>query len=150
LRKVSYIYVQGKKIEKRSDDIVWKIRWGQENWYIYILLEFQTTINPFMAVRALVYVGLLYQDLIESQELTKDRKLPPVLPLVLYRGSRRWRAPQEIPDLVGPRPAELEKYCPQSQYLLLDEGAYTSSQLAPLVVAKECRGRHVSIRTQSE
>lgn len=84
-----YVYVQGKKVKKRSDDIVWKIRWGQEPWYIYILLEFQTDINPFMAVRALVYVGLLYQDLIASQELTTDRKLPLVSPLVLYRSSRR-------------------------------------------------------------
>ena len=33
LEKVNpiYVYVQGKKVKKRSDDIVWKIRWGQEN-----------------------------------------------------------------------------------------------------------------------
>ena len=32
LEKVNpiYVYVQGKKVKKRSDDIVWKMRWGQE------------------------------------------------------------------------------------------------------------------------
>lgn len=137
LEKVNATYVSEKKLKKRSDDIVWKICWGQEFLYIYILLEFQTDIDPLMAVRILVYLGLLYQDLIDSKQLTTDGKLPQVLPIVLYRGSRRWQAPKEISDLVVPRSAGLDKYCPQLQYLLLDEGRYYSqSQLAPLLLRK--------------
>lgn len=133
LEKVNATYVS-EKLKKRSDDLVWKVRWGQETFlYIYILLEFQTDVDPFMAVRVMVYLGLLYQDLIDSKQLTADGKLPPVLPIVLYRGSRRWRAQKNISGLVVPMPAGLDKYCPKLQYLLLDEGRYSQSQLAPLL-----------------
>jgi hypothetical protein len=33
---------------------------------VYLLLEFQSTVDPFMAVRIMVYLGLLYQDLIKG------------------------------------------------------------------------------------
>jgi hypothetical protein len=47
--------------------------------WVYVLLEFQATVDTFMAVRILVYVGLLYQDLTQDNKLTLDGRLPPVL-----------------------------------------------------------------------
>ena len=69
--------------------MIWWVRWGQDWLYVYLLLEFQSTVDRFMAVRILSYVGLLYQDLIRSGQLTASGQLPPVLPLVLYNGVRR-------------------------------------------------------------
>jgi predicted transposase YdaD len=72
---------------ERHDDIIWRVRWGQKKWlYVYLLLEFQSSIDDFMAVRIMVYIGLLYQYLIDSQKLQAKDKLPPVLPLVIYNG----------------------------------------------------------------
>ncbi len=45
--------------------------------------------DPFMAVRVLVYTGLLYQDLIRRGALDEAGRLPPVLPVVLYNGPER-------------------------------------------------------------
>jgi hypothetical protein len=45
-----------------------------------------------MALRMMVYVGLLYQDLIKRGEALADGRLPPVLPIVLYNGSPSWTA----------------------------------------------------------
>jgi hypothetical protein len=45
-----------------------------------------------MAVRMMVYVGLLYQDLIRRGEILPDKHLPPVLPIVLYNGDCKWTA----------------------------------------------------------
>jgi hypothetical protein len=39
-----------------------------------------------MAVRIMVYMSLLYQHLIETQNLTAKDKQLPVLPLVIYNG----------------------------------------------------------------
>ena len=47
-------------LKDRRNDVVWRLRWrgGGEDWfYLYLLLEFQSTPEPFMAVRLLVYVG---------------------------------------------------------------------------------------------
>ena len=94
-----------------------------------ILLEFQSTIDEYMAVRIMVYVGLLYQDLIRTNQLSKDGKLPPVLPIVLYNGDPRWNAATEVRDLIEHMPGSLAKFSPKMKYMLIDEGAYEGAEL---------------------
>jgi predicted transposase YdaD len=118
--KASYV---SDDLRTREDDLVWRLRLRDEWVYVYILLEFQASVDAYMAVRILTYVGLLYQDLIRHRELTADRRLPPVVPLVLYNGLQRWRAPVEVAELVWAGPKGLEAYRPQLRYLLIDEGA---------------------------
>jgi len=70
-------------LRQRMDDIIWRVKWG-ENWlYLYIIIEFQSTIDKFMAVRMMTYVGLLYQDLIKSESISNNQKLQPILPLAI-------------------------------------------------------------------
>ena len=83
LEKMNGSYVSD-DLRSRHNDAIWRVRWGQEWIYIYLLLEFQSTVDRFMPVRILTYTGLLYQDLVRRQELDNSRKLPPVLPIVLY------------------------------------------------------------------
>jgi hypothetical protein len=119
-------------LREREDDLIWRVRWGEGWLYVYLLLEFQSTVDRYMAVRLLTYVGLLYQDLIKSKQTLKDGRLPPVLPLVLYNGETRWNASEEIADLIVPVPGGLEAYRPSLKYLLLDEGRYDETELAGL------------------
>lgn len=125
LEKVSGSYVAD-ELREREDDIIWRVRWGEDWLYIYLLLEFQSSIDRFMAVRIMSYLGLLYQDLIRQQALTPSGRLPPVLPVVLYNGEERWMAAQNVADLVERVPGGLERYRPDLAYLLLDEGALVS------------------------
>ncbi len=117
---------------KRENDVVWRLRWKNKWLYLYLLLEFQSTIDDFMAVRCMVYVGLLYQEIIKKEKLTRKHKLPPVLPIVLYNGSKPWNASVEVYDLIEIVPAELAKYLPHFQCLLIDEGQYSDTELLPL------------------
>lgn len=119
-------------LRDREDDVIWRVRWGQEWLYIYLLIEFQSKVERFMAVRILSYLGLLYQDLIRMKQWTADRRLPPVLPIVLYNGNKRWDAPEEIGELIVPVPGGLERYRPNLRYFLLDEGRFADSELASL------------------
>jgi predicted transposase/invertase (TIGR01784 family) len=120
-------------LRSRESDVVWRIRSGGDRWlYIYLLLEFQSTVDPFMAVRLLTYVGLLYQDLIRTGVVKPGDKLPPVLPLVLYNGDRRWRAAEDLAELVQDVPRGLEPYQPRLRYFLLDEGRIAEEELGAL------------------
>lgn len=74
-----------------------------------------------MAVRIQTYVGLLYQDLIRTQQLTEARLLPPVLPVVLYNGAVAWTAKTDVSDLIQPVTGLLADYRLRQRYLLLDE-----------------------------
>jgi hypothetical protein len=132
LEKVGGSYVSD-DLRRRESDMVWRVRWGRERWlYIYLLLEFQSTVDPFMAVRVMTYVGLLYQDLIRQRCFTPSGKLPPVLPLVLYNGGPAWDSALDVSELVESLPGGLERYRPQLRYFLLDEGRIADSDLEPL------------------
>jgi hypothetical protein len=53
---------------------------GGEWVYLYLLIEFQSRVDKYMALRMMVYVGLLYQDLIKRGEVLADGRLPPSCP----------------------------------------------------------------------
>jgi len=121
LEKCNGSYVSD-HLRSREEDVVWRIRLRDEWLYVYLLLEFQSRPDRWMALRMLVYVGLLYQDLVRTKQLTQDGRLPPVLPLVLYNGTSAWKAPLELEPLLAAAPGELGQYRPRLRYLLLDEG----------------------------
>jgi hypothetical protein len=131
LERVSGSYVS-EDLRDREDDMIWRVRWGAEWLYIYLLLEFQATVDRYMAVRLMVYVGLLWQSLIQARTLSPSGKLPPVVPIVLYNGRRRWTAPRDVAALIEPIPGSLVHYRPRLRYALLEERRYTERELAPL------------------
>ncbi len=122
----SYI---GDDLSERADDVVWRVRLGSDWVYVYLLLEFQSTIDPWMALRMLVYSGLLYQDLVRQGMLTEHKALPPLVAMVLYNGSPRWSAPTELRELMQPVPTSLARYAPNMRYLLIDEGCFAGHPL---------------------
>ncbi len=122
LEPVQERYVSDKLIG-REDDSVWRVRYGKgpSDWLdIYLLLEFQSRPERFMALRLLVYVGLFYQALIRHKGVARDGLLPPVLPLVLYNGKRPWTAPLDIAELITAVPG-FEAYSPRLSYRVIDE-----------------------------
>ncbi|MFL6236632.1 MAG: Rpn family recombination-promoting nuclease/putative transposase [Thermoanaerobaculia bacterium] len=132
LEKVPGNYVTPNR-STRESDVVWKLRWkGDRVLYVYLLMEFQSTVDPAMALRMMVYLGLLYQDLLKRGETAPSGKLPPILPLVLYNGYAPWGAAREISELIEEVPGGLERYRPQLRYCLLDEMRMADSELEPL------------------
>src|SRR5437764_7998152 len=100
-------------LRERHSDMIWRLRWqgGERDWfYVYLLLEFQSTPDPFMAVRLLSYVALLLDSLARSPGVNPARGLPPVFPLVLYNGKRPWKAPTDLASLFRKVPPGGERY----------------------------------------
>ena len=131
LEKVNATFVSD-DLKNREADAVWRLKTTENQWvYVYLLVEFQSTVDPFMAVRMMVYVGLLYQDLIRRGDLLPERRLPPVLPFVAYNGLDEWLAAREIADLIVALPGGLDRYLPRLSYLLLDAGRVPAEALPP-------------------
>ncbi len=131
LEKVNSSYVSD-ELRDRADDVVWRVRWGSDWLYVYILLEFQSTVDTWMAVRIMTYVGMLYQDLIRAGQVKTGQLLPPVLPVVLYNGERRWHAATDITEIIQHVPGGLGKYQPAHRHLLLSEREYRQEDLGNL------------------
>jgi hypothetical protein len=108
------------------------VRLGDEWLYVYLLIEFQSTVDRFMAVRILAYLGFLYQELIRTGQLNAPDLLPRVLSVVLYESGTRWDAPEDVGRFMETVPGHLGRSCPQLRYMLPEEGRYSEGELAPL------------------
>ncbi|HEX4497789.1 MAG TPA: Rpn family recombination-promoting nuclease/putative transposase [Thermoanaerobaculia bacterium] len=120
--------------ESRESDVIWKFRRldGGEPVYVYILLEFQSRPDPSMAVRFMGYVSLFYQNLMADQPGAGWRKLPPVIPVLVYNGSEPWNVATDLGSLIGDLDPSAEIYRPQLRYRLIDEATYPRDALAAL------------------
>ena len=145
LEKVPCSYVTD-DLKQREDDIVWKVKVSGEWVYLYILMEFQSSVDKYMALRMMVYIGLLYQDLIKQGQVLSDGRLPPILPIVLYNGSQKWTATTNVADLIPEVSGLVAEFRPSLKYLLIDENNYSDSELASSsnLVAAVFRLEHAS------
>jgi predicted transposase/invertase (TIGR01784 family) len=112
--------------KETESDIIYKVKFKNQDAYIYLLLEFQSTVVWYMALRMLNYVSNFYMDFVESHK--KTRKLPPLFPLVLYNGNKKWTAATDFRDLLQ-QPDLLRQYAPQLHYFKIAENEYNSETL---------------------
>ena len=120
----------GRELQQRHGDLIWRVRFRDDRWlYLVLLLEFQATVEPAMAARILEYTALLYQRLVAQGVLREHGALPPVLPVVLYNGRRRWTAPVEMTNLLAAGSDVLAPYQPSQQYYVLDVARVADADL---------------------
>ena len=61
---------------ERESDLIWKLKFKGEDIYLYLLIEFQSSVDRFMALRVLCYLTEFYQFLVDSKTLANHRRLP--------------------------------------------------------------------------
>ena len=120
LRKMPAEYVSDERLVRRGDT-VWEVGLDERR-AVLVVVEFQSSEDPRMALRLLAYTALLYQELARNDApgLDEAGRLPAVLPVVLYTGEARWTAAREVEALVQPVPAVLTAYRPAQRHFVLD------------------------------
>ena len=112
--------------KETESDLIYKVKFRGHDAYLFVLMEFQSSVDRFMAVRVLSYVTSFYLDYAHDNK--EVRKLPPVFPIVLYNGDRRWTAPTTLSALLQ-EPTLLGKYTPRFQYFKVAEREYSKEEL---------------------
>jgi len=116
-RNTSYIT---KTFKDRYTDLVIKLNLkGGACAYLYLLFEFQSTMDRLMPLRILNYMLLLYEDLIKQNEISPDELLPPVFPVVLYTGTAPYNVSTRLDDLIAMPYRRLRKYVPDFEHYLV-------------------------------
>ena len=140
LQRVNAKFHPGRRSARRREaDVIWRLPMREgRGVHLYLLIEFQSKSDHWMAIRTGVYQGLLWQQVIVEQRLQAGARVPPLLLLVLYNGERRWKAAGETGDLIA-LSSDSSLWCwqPQSRYCLLDIGSFPKDELArsPSLVA---------------
>ncbi len=81
-------------------DFLWEARTTVgDSVLVYVLLEHQSTVDRWMALRMLRYRVRLWEA---YRTREPDSPLPPILPLVLYHGKKAWNAALDVAKLTTP------------------------------------------------
>ncbi|MHC9543518.1 MAG: Rpn family recombination-promoting nuclease/putative transposase [Vulcanimicrobiota bacterium] len=115
---------------EREADVIWRVKVKERPVYFYILIELQSSADRWMALRMLVYILLLYQDLIVKEKIAE--KLPSVFPLLLYRGDAEWKDPASLSDLIEMPFEAFRPHVPEFSFLLIDEKRFSKESLLAL------------------
>ena len=84
-----------KVFQNREADIVYKIK----DRSIFILIEHQTKVDYLMPYRILEYEVAIMQSAIDLDKIkNKERKIPLVIPIVLYTGNKKWNAKKYLEE----------------------------------------------------
>ena len=95
----------------RESDVIYTIRTGGREVYLYVLIEFQSTVDKAIPVRMLHYICGLYDQLLRG---SSAGLLPAVFPVLLYNGGERWTVPGNVRELIeGSIPS---RYIPSFEY----------------------------------
>jgi predicted transposase/invertase (TIGR01784 family) len=100
----------------RESDIIYRVNFKDTEAYIYILLEFQSTVDKTIPVRMLLYIIQFYDLLFRNSQ---KGLLPSVFPILLYTGQDNWTIPANIQELIDIRIPQ--KYIPSFEYYKIIE-----------------------------
>ncbi|MEZ6184144.1 MAG: Rpn family recombination-promoting nuclease/putative transposase [Planctomycetota bacterium] len=84
-------------LHERRADFLFKVPLAGEDAYLLTLLEHQSRQDSTLAARLLVYAGRALDR--HMRENPGAKRLPAVIPVVLYHGERAWTAPRELLEL---------------------------------------------------
>ncbi len=111
-------------LRESVSDFVYKMK----QMDVFFLLEHQSTMDYNMPKRILEYEVEIIKEVVKGKRLTKNNhKLPMVIPIVIYTGSRRWNVEKYIQDCqVILKGAEKVKL---GEYYVIDVNDYSNEEL---------------------
>jgi len=123
LERIDKSFITEEFIDRESD-IIYRINFKGEEIFIYLLIEFQSSVDRFMSLRMLRYITEFYEYLVSAKKI---KKLPSVFPILLYNGEKKWTAPVEFSNLVDKSIPEM--YIPAFRYYKIAENEFSKETL---------------------
>ena len=122
-------------LRESCSDLVYRLGWrGGGTLEVYLLFEHKSRPEHWTGLQLLRYIVAAGER--HRQQHPKARHLPPVYPLVLYHGQRRWRAPLAFHDLIAPLPPVLQPLVPQFRYVLHDISPHGKTEIKGAVLTR--------------
>ena len=93
------------RARRKESDLVFSIQCHGQTSYIILEIELQSKDDKTMPLRMAQYVTQLYESLLKTNKARYSAKngqimLPPVFPLVLYTGEKKWTTPTNICSII--------------------------------------------------
>lgn len=126
VEKDSYI---DEELEEYFSDILFKTNINQKEGYIYFLFEHKSYISDTISLQLLKYILKIWEQKFKKE---KQKKLPLIIPMVIYHGENKWNIAKELIDMIEgvvELPKEILKYIPNYEYILYDLSPYGEEEI---------------------
>ncbi|MDR1702636.1 MAG: Rpn family recombination-promoting nuclease/putative transposase [Sporomusaceae bacterium] len=136
LQKVNNSFVMP-DFSKRESDIIYraKTKDGENDIYLYVLTELQSSVNYFMPYRLLIYMICIWQEHLkqfdEKEIRRKTFRLPPIIPIILSNSPQRWTAALNFREILAGEEL-FGNHIPNFQYFIIDINRCDKKALAEM------------------
>ena len=107
----------------KESDIIYRLRLKGKDIFFYVLLELQSSVDFTILFRLLLYMTELlrreFNNTDKKKRESKNFKLPPVIPIILYNGKDAWTAVRSFKEYLSGYQL-FGKNLIDFEYLLLD------------------------------
>jgi len=111
-------------------DVLYRTKISGMEAFLYVLLEHQARPDPLMPFRILYYTFLILHEYVKEVEAKGGtvKKLPLLVPVVIYHGQQPWNYPSDIHSLIDAPRELVDRYFMQP-YRLIDLARITDQKL---------------------
>ncbi|RAK05469.1 putative transposase/invertase (TIGR01784 family) [Halanaerobium saccharolyticum] len=114
------------ELEESFSDILYNVSIEGKNGFIYLLFEHKSYFDKMTPVQMLGYITDIW-ELYNNQ--TKNKKLPPIIPILIYHGERKWNYGSRLSELIEDTTKAISDYLPDHKYLLYDFSNYSDAEI---------------------
>lgn len=105
----------GKDFKLSESDLLFKVKIGKVDWYLYFLIEHKSYVDEKAALQVLRYITDIW-----LRELKNYRQITPVMPILFYQGKKSWQFRQLKEFLPDNLSQSYYKYLPLYELLYYD------------------------------
>jgi predicted transposase YdaD len=127
LQVVHTSFIDAQFIQSEAD-LLFSVDIANRSGYVYILFEHQSSPDAFMALRLLGYMVQAWKRF--QHDNPQRKRLPAIIPMVLFHGPRGWRRAPTFESLVDMPDKSFAAYTPKFQYRLFDLSPFGKDTVA--------------------
>ena len=101
--------------------------------FVYLLFEHKSTPEELVALQLLRYEVQIWEKMARQP----SKKLPPILPLVIYHGRQQWQVARNFGAVIDwQAAAALRRFVPEFEYHLVDLSAFSEEEIRGIALAR--------------
>ncbi|WP_446011291.1 Rpn family recombination-promoting nuclease/putative transposase [Candidatus Electrothrix sp.] len=116
-----------KELRQHFSDLLYRVRYQEHMLYLYLLFEHKSSPDPWTGLQLLRYLVRFWEQ--HRKQHPKDRKLPAVVPLVLYHGRKKWRFSDRFSSLIVQNDDELAPFIPNFSWKVHDLSVLSDEEI---------------------
>jgi hypothetical protein len=127
-------------LSDRHSDLLYEVDLHGAPAFLYVLLEHQSTNDPDMALRMLIYMTRIWERFRKEHPVPDGGRvpLPPIIPVLVSHAPGGWTAPRSFEELFEPHPAKipgLAAFVPRFSMLVEDLEHLSNDDIKALTLA---------------